>query len=178
METYQIKPGYRSRSKPEFYPDTEANAAVYQQAVYQYARQVVTQHSLQGVIDLGCGYATKLIEQLGPVCEEIVGVDQDHSISHCIQKHGDRGVWVIDDFEKPRHSFGRTFDLVIASDVIEHLVDPDHLFTYIEGLSHPGTWVLLSTPRERSRARRGLHWASPQPSSCPRVELRRARQLR
>jgi hypothetical protein len=49
-------------------------------------------------------------------------------------------------------------DLIIASDVIEHLLDPDDLMSYLEAI-HPG-YVVLSTP-DRNLLRAGTHNGPP-----------------
>lgn len=143
---YAIKAGYQARMNAAEYPDTEENASSYQVAVYEYAAALVRDRELRSVVDVGCGYGLKLLEFLHPACPEIVGIDQEHSIAYCKSKHAGVGQWLVDDFERPQLQFDRTFDLVIASDIIEHLQDPDLLLDYIKRLSGDDTLVLFSTP--------------------------------
>ena len=68
--------------------------------------------------------------------------------------------WLVDDIENPTLILDRKFDAIICSDVIEHLVDPDKLFPYIEKFSNTKTFIILSTP-DRSVYRGKDHFGPP-----------------
>ena len=43
-------------------------------------------------------------------------------------------------------AFGRTFDVIFCSEVIEHVFSPDRLLRQLRSVMHAGTLLLLSTP--------------------------------
>lgn len=149
MSDYCIKNGYicnldaGSRAKP-FLDDVHSSSA-YQVKVYELARDLILRNRINSVLDVGCGYAMKLRDLVYPACKDIVGIDTSHAIDYCHKNHH-FGQWFVDDIEKPTRNLGRRFDLIIASDVIEHLVDPDKLFEYIRKYCHKETYIIISTP--------------------------------
>jgi len=123
------------------------NTRFYQYAVYTYARDVLRKHGLKSLIDVGCGPGMKLRmihEALPDVA--ITGIDQPHPIEFCKQNHG-FGEWFADDFENPAPALSSLkASVVMCSDVIEHVLDPDKLLSYIAGKLETGGYVILSTP--------------------------------
>jgi len=153
--SYCIKSGYRcnldSNGNAIPYFDDVTRASAYQAEVYRFAAEVIKEKGLKSVLDIGCGFGIKLARYIYPVCSDITGIDVQHAIEFCKREYC-FGNWFVDDIEKPSLRLGRKFDLVISADVIEHLANPDALLEYIESSSHPGTYVILSTP-ERDVAR-------------------------
>ncbi len=149
MENYFIKEGYKcnldSQGKAIPFFDDEYGASAYQVKVYEFTRKLICKYKIKSVLDLGCGFGSKLIKTISPVCNDIVGIDRKHAIDFCKQKHS-FGRWFEDDIEKPKLNFDEKFDLIIASDVIEHLVDPDSLLNYIKRYSQKDTHIIVSTP--------------------------------
>ena len=86
-----------------------------------------------------------LKEIIYPVCKNIVGIDREHAVNYCVQNHH-FGKWHEDDIDNPSLVFKDTFDLIIVSDVIEHLVNPDKLLDYIKQHSNRDTYIIVSTP--------------------------------
>lgn len=127
-------------------------ASVWQAAVYAYAGKLLrSDRSLKTVVDVGCGPAVKLsaLARAFPG-REYFGIDQLSAIEFC-QSNYSFGSWLVDDFEHPNFKHGLTNpDLIICSDVIEHLEDPDLLMEYIRRLSGSSSKVVLSTP-DRAR---------------------------
>ncbi|MCC6598979.1 MAG: class I SAM-dependent methyltransferase [Alphaproteobacteria bacterium] len=124
-----------------------ANSINYQYAVYQYAIEQIRKHNFKSVIDVGCGPAMKL-SVVHKACPDvsITGIDQAHPIEFCKTQHK-FGQWLVDDFENPDAALAHIkADLVICSDVIEHLIDPDKLLSYIKTRVNPGGMALISTP--------------------------------
>jgi|TARA_R100000501_G_scaffold14680_1_gene26552 SAM-dependent methyltransferase len=127
------------------------NSLRYQHQVYALASKLISEHSFQTVFDVGCGPASKLawLHSRHPDVH-FTGFDQPNAIAFCL-KHYDWGEWRADDFDHPE-PFGQSekADLIICSDVIEHLTDPDHLLDYVMQRIKPDGMVLFSTPdRER-----------------------------
>ena len=130
MNDYFIKNGYQCNLDGKGgaipFDDDETSAATYQVKVYRFAAELIRRHQLQTVLDIGCGYGLKLKEIIYPVCKNIVGIDREHAVNYCVQNHH-FGKWHEDDIDNPSLVFKDNFDLIIVSDVIEHLVNPDKL---------------------------------------------------
>ncbi|WP_020409611.1 class I SAM-dependent methyltransferase [Hahella ganghwensis] len=155
---YFIKAGYQPNDENktmdevsgEVYWDNGRVKAsyLYQFPVYEYLSRIISEKKITSMIDIGCGVASKLgyLHEKHPDLK-IVGIDQPNAIEYC-KKNYDFGEWIVDDFEKPSLPSNIAFgpDLIICSDVIEHLIDPDVLLKYIHKIATPDTIVVLSTP--------------------------------
>ncbi len=170
-KTYAIKDGYRHKSSSEIMQNQKKEeywtpgkiplSKYYQYAVYAYAARLIGERSLTSVVDVGCGPAYKLMELVYPICQDVVGIDQKHAVEFCKNNYG-RGVFLADDLNNPITALNRTFDLVICSDVIEHVLDPDVLLQFIKRFCHDKTLILFSTP-ERDVLRGVANIESPNP---------------
>jgi len=127
-----------------YFPSAEA-AATCQVSVYMFVRDLIVAHGLRNLLDIGCGTGVKLREIIYPVCQDITGIDTEHSIAMCRQQVS-FGRWLADDIEDSKLNLERTFDAIISADVIEHLADPDHLLAYIKRFADERTWIVISTP--------------------------------
>jgi hypothetical protein len=134
MKTYFIKEGYQHRLDNRYFDDTE-NTDKWQREVYTFAKDVATKNNFTKVMDIGTGSAFKLLDNFKNF--ETVGIDVEPTVKWLRETYPDR-TWV-DRFEPIAG-----YDLVIASDVIEHIPDPDQLLDLIEQ-SAP-TLIVLSTP--------------------------------
>jgi hypothetical protein len=150
-ENYFIQDGYRHRAEYSYYDD-RTSADEYQDEVYRYAREVADQYGLQSVADVGCGSAYKLMKYFKD--KNTIGLDVATTYEALRRRYPDRQ-WAISNFddEKPP-----TADLVIASDVIEHLLYPDQMMTYILRLKPK--YVIISTP-DRNLIRLGTFNGPP-----------------
>lgn len=157
-QTYFIKSGYRCNVSPgqevmfAGQQDSVENSMVCQYEVYEHARRLIKQYKLRSVLDIGCGYGMKLKKLISPVCQDITGIDEPDTIAWCQQHHHDFGTWYADNLEDMKADLGRTFDLIISADAIEHLVNPDKLFEMIKRFASRDTFIILSTP-ERDAVR-------------------------
>ncbi len=128
-------------------PSRLQESLVYQHQVYRFAAQLIQQHDFTEVIDVGSGGGAKLA-QLAKQMPEVnfTGIDQPQVIEFCQTQYSHVN-WDWDDFENPRTDANRKqAQLIICSDVIEHLEDPDKLLSFIQHLATPQTTILLSTP--------------------------------
>jgi SAM-dependent methyltransferase len=154
---YCIKPDYRPNGavvtqdsvSGEFYWNSTRlrRSLSYQFAVYEFAGKLIERGGIHRVVDVGCGVATKLerLHHAHPGVE-VVGIDQPATIEFCRNRYR-FGTWVADDLGNPSGSnAGIAGDLVICSDVIEHVEDPDVLLVYLKRRTSPGGRILLSTP--------------------------------
>lgn len=117
----------------------------YQYHVYQYAHDLFVQQGMSSVADVGCGVATKLRLFEG-AAKRIIGIDKDEAIAYCQSNFNEPGYeFHVDDLENPQLEVG-SVDMIICADVIEHLLQPEHLLAYIRRLAGPETMIVLSTP--------------------------------
>ena len=138
------------------------NSLAYQAAVYDWALSLVRQHNCKSVADVGCGTAAKLarLHRAIPTVETW-GLDQPNAIKFCKSNYS-FGQWSPINIDCPDSLPEKTFDLIISSDVIEHLENPNMLLDAIRRMSHSNTLVLISTP-ERICLRGNNCLSSPNP---------------
>ena len=148
---YFIHNGYHHRKDAVYFNDTQ-NTDESQPEVYEFAQEVCSRERLSTVVDIGCGSGYKLIKFLGGL--RTIGVDLPKTCDWLRHKYPDRICMEFDSFVNPDYSV----DLVVASDVIEHLVNPDELMERIAA-SEP-RYIILSTP-DRNLLRLGTHNGPP-----------------
>lgn len=98
------------------------------------------------VLDVGCGSGDLLTAPLAAAHPEVdvVGVDADAvSLAHANARHGGGNLCFLPFPELPRE---RRFDLVIASEVIEHVENPDEFLRELRGRLTDGGAILLTLP--------------------------------
>jgi SAM-dependent methyltransferase len=149
---FYIHDGYAARSETAYYDDTPATDG-WQREVYQYARELADREGLARIADVGCGSGFKLLKHFAD--RETVGFDVAPTVSKLRARHPERR-WEVTDFGAVPP--GVRPDLVICSDVIEHLQDPDLLLGFVERLAP--AWIVLSTP-DRNLLRLGTHDGPP-----------------
>jgi hypothetical protein len=150
-ENYCIHDGYRHRQEYSYYDD-RTSTDEYQDEVYRYAKEVADKYGLQTVADVGCGSAYKLMKYLQD--KKTIGLDVADTYEALRRRYPDRQ-WAISNFDDEHPP---TADLVIASDVIEHLLDPDQMMEYI--LRIRPRYIVISTP-DRNLMRLGTHNGPP-----------------
>lgn len=156
-DTYFLPEGYKTntirttidseRDDVYWYPRRLNDSFNYQYFVYKYAIDIIKKHNLKRAIDVGCGPGVKLplLHKEIPGLQ-ITGIDQEHPIQYC-KNHHDFGQWYVDDFENPRQDIPDfEADLVINADVIEHVINPDMVLSYLARRCAPGGYVIISTP--------------------------------
>ena len=150
-DNYWLPSEYRSRLEISYCDNTyEANE--WQQEVYPLARLLADAVGCRSVADVGCGSAYKLLRHFADY--DTVGVDVPETVKW-LKAHHEGREWVSEDVGE---CSSRRVDLVIASDVIEHLLQPDQVLGYIQSMEP--RLVVLSTPT-RSLFRDGHHGGPP-----------------
>lgn len=134
MKKYFIKDGYIIRENNDFFDDTP-NKDEYQDEVYKYVKNKLVEYNYNSVIDVGCGSAFKLIKYFNN--NKTIGIDLEPTVSFLRNKYNDKE-WTID--FKPL----KGYDIIIAGDIIEHMIDPDELLDLIND-SEPKL-IFISTP--------------------------------
>ena len=134
---YGIFPGYRHRITPSYFDDT-VNTDDWQREVYEFAVQLMDKEQLASVYDVGCGSGYKLVHYLGKYAT--TGFDVDETVAFLESRYPDRQ-WRSAPFSERGLP---PVDLVICSDVIEHVDDPDQLLAFIDAV--PSRYIIISTP--------------------------------
>lgn len=141
--------------------DTIEESLCSQYSVYVVARRLLKKNNLNNVLDIGCGVGMKLHKLISPICNDITGLDEPNTIYKCKELY-DFGHWYGVNIEHDDIDLTRKFDLIISSDVIEHLINPDALISIIKRHSHSNTLIVLSTV-DRDMAR-GMNHNGPPPN--------------
>jgi len=136
-EHFFIQEGYQHRRDVPHFDDTIEDTG-WQLEVYQLARELADARGFSTVLDIGCGSARKLMRYFGAFTT--IGMEVAPTYDWLRRTHPGRR-WEPADFSRP---FEGRIDLVIAADVIEHLLDPDALMRFIASLDFDT--AVLSTP--------------------------------
>lgn len=147
-KNYCIKEGYSHKinfQQNNIFFDNEEYSNTYQDGVYKFAQQVIKKYNLCSVLDIGCGFGIKLKKYIFPVCKDITGIDLDYIINFCKKTHS-FGKWINTNIENDEVLLNKKFDLIICSDIIEHLFNPNKLLDYLKKISHDTSLIVISTP--------------------------------
>ncbi len=130
--------------------------------LFKILKKFIKKINIKSVLDSGCVATVKLIKFILPGCQEVYGSDQEVIIEFCRKKFG-LNTFFADDIENSKLDLKKKFDLIICADVIEHLLNPDKLITYIKKFSHTETIIIITTPERDTRRGRNCYY-SPKPS--------------
>ena len=136
-KNYFIQLNYKSRSKYTHFSDLE-NEDKWQLEVYLHALGLMKKHDFKKVIDIGCGSGYKLMHYLHEY--KTLGLELKENLKFLRKKYPERK-WALSDFDSEKKFKA---DVVICSDVIEHLVDPNLLIDFIKRISFK--YLVISTP--------------------------------
>ncbi len=134
---YCIPWPYRARKNYHHHDDQNLKDE-WQKEVYEYAATLAAENSYQTVIDVGCGSGFKLIQNFGN--QDTLGLELDCNLAFLQQRYPEKK-WGLCDYSQPPDFRA---DLVICSDVIEHVTDPDLLLDYLVKLN--AQHYVISTP--------------------------------
>jgi hypothetical protein len=149
--TYYLPASYTPREAESYFNDTTSTDE-FQREVYQLARRFADRDGLKTVCDIGCGSAYKLVRDFDGL--KTIGVEVPETVAW-LERRYPRHTWLVEDLRRP--SSVRA-DMVIASDIIEHLADPDLLLSYIASMEP--RLIVLSTP-DRHLLLDGCHNGPP-----------------
>lgn len=128
---------YLSPNKYYHYNDLEETDS-WQLEVYLFALGLMVKNDFSSIADIGCGSAYKLMTYLKSY--NTLGIELPENISVLREKYPDR-TWLETNF-MPRFEFST--DVIILSDVIEHLLNPNDALEYIKNQHFK--YLVISTP--------------------------------
>jgi hypothetical protein len=154
-QLYSIKAGYHHAASAESF-DAINSSDEYQRSVYELAGQYASGINDASILDVGCGSGYKLVNMLGQF--HTIGIEVDPAYSWLVRTYPDRRWMLYDPVNMP----GLNADIVICSDVIEHIANPDEMMTFLTKVQF--TYLILSTP-ERDRIFGRNDYGPPQNTS-------------
>lgn len=127
----------------EYYQDRDRSLD-FQSHCYRALREMILIYKYKSVLDFGCGHWVKLYKYIYPICKDVVGID----LPEHIDKNGSVpfGLFIGHDLNKNIFQSDRKFDVIIASDIVEHLVSPDNLMNSVKSNLAKDCFVLFATP--------------------------------
>jgi SAM-dependent methyltransferase len=138
---YGIRGAYKHRAEYCYFDDT-AFADQYQKEVYLRAADIAATGDVKKIYDVGCGSGYKLVNYLGQY--DTTGFDVPETLEFLRRTYPERK-WANAPFSDRSHE---PADLVICSDVIEHVLNPDELMDFLVSMTRK--WLIISTP-DRNR---------------------------
>jgi len=143
MNKFCMKDGYVENLNPQYCKRKESSIK-NQFQIYEKASGLIKDH--KQVIDLGCGYAGKLMHFFKDY--DTIGFDYGENIEFCANKFPDRCWCELNLETECPDAFEDS--LIMCVDVIEHLVDPSCLLNYLASQSSKNT-MIMSTPDKALR---------------------------
>lgn len=156
--SYFLPESYCPRLDNEFFDDTPLRDEC-QNEVYAHALHIFKKEHLRSVSDIGCGGAFKLIKYFPDTIT--TGFDLPPTVAWLEKLYPERAWLSCDLTSRPPVRGG----LVISADVIEHLVNPDHLMGFIEAMQPDK--VVLSTPERLRLEKLQSEWREDGPPVNP-----------
>lgn len=136
-ENYCIPASYSSRTFVRHHDD-RGYKDEWQEEVYSRARGIARDRRFDSVLDVGCGSGYKLLKHFSDL--EVRGWELPPALEQLRARYP-QGHWERSDLARRDVA---PVDMVICSDVIEHLVDPDELMSCLAAI--PCRVIVLSTP--------------------------------
>ena len=136
-ENHFIHDGYQHRQSYQHFDDTDLKDE-WQREIYQLGSELCRKDGLPKVCDIGCGSGYKLLKYFSPL--RTLGIEVSPTYEWLLKRYPNRS-WMKSDFHA---TLSEPYDLVIAADVIEHLLNPDELLRFIGRISF--RYAILSTP--------------------------------
>jgi len=142
MDQYNLE-NYTSNNTPQHHVDIGWRDEG-QKEVYIYCKDFMKNNNLQTVVDIGCGSAYKLTTILSEF--NTIGVETEPCYTYLQNTYPDFKWLLSGEVEKSFNLYDEinNSDVVICSDVIEHIVNPDNLVDYL--LSLKSKYYIISTP--------------------------------
>jgi SAM-dependent methyltransferase len=125
--------------------DRIQSSSLYQYHVYGEAQKIFKANGFTSLIDIGSGPGTKAKHFFSKICNNVSLADQP-SVANVVNEVYPSAKFIPLNLERDLISDSRNYDMIICSDVIEHLEDPDKLINQIKNLMATSSIGILSTP--------------------------------
>lgn len=134
---------------------------IFQPEIYPVVESLLQTTGRQRIVDVGCGVGKKLAEA---AAGQKIGIDFGSNLTHCRSAYPDAATWLEVDLSVPvpddiTAQIG-SGDVVVCSDVVEHIPDPRPLLAFLRCCFEQGALVVTSTP-ERVLVRGADHMGPP-----------------
>lgn len=146
---YCIRSDYKHRETIQHHDDRKFTDS-YQDYVYSLASQYADEKDV--ILDIGCGSGFKLMKYFSD--HKTIGTEMNPALNYLHQTYPDR------DWREPQEFFEGKVDIVICSDVIEHVAQPAKFLTLLRSI--PCKFLIISTPdRNLLDVRDGFSFGPP-----------------
>lgn len=133
---YAIRPGYIHKKTTTHFDDTN-NEDEWQKEVYSFALETFQSNSFKKVLDIGCGSAYKLRSSFDGL--DFTGSEIEPTLTYL------KSSYPLEKWKDLKDCYNESYDLIILSDVIEHIDNPsDFLKNIINNI--PFKKMVISTP--------------------------------
>jgi len=112
-----------------------------------FGREFEEREALKGlsVLDIGCGGGL-ICEPMARMGAKVTGIDADPQAIEIAEKHARQSDLKIDYRNESTAEIGRkTFDVVLALEIVEHVADLDQFMDEASALLNPGGLMIVST---------------------------------
>ena len=150
-KTYNLPNGYQINSIPEYYLDEVIDETlIWQPQIYSLGLEMMLRTGIKNLIDIGSGNGKKLKKFL------------DAGINVHVFDFGDNLKFIAQEYNSYKNIFLHECNLefsipelddtiilnslVIASDVIEHIIEPHYFLTWLQSYSKKVPLMIISTP--------------------------------
>lgn len=138
MKQFNIKHEYKHRKEYHHFDDTLYEDE-HQKEVYELALKIMLDNNYKNIVDYGCGSAYKLVNMFNKY--NSIGYEIEPTLSWLKDKYKNK-IWaesILNDNIKVYDC-----DLLVCSDVIEHVLNPDDLINTL--LKFKAKKYIISTP--------------------------------
>jgi hypothetical protein len=151
IQNYRLQPDYVGNLSPDYYIDkTEDPNLVWQPEVYELALEIIHDAQISNLIDIGSGNG----EKLRPFLQSGIHVhvfDYGENLKIVGKKYEGFSNLTLNEVNLENNLPNISNDiledsLIVASDVIEHIVQPDNFLHWLSEVNKVAKYILVSTP--------------------------------
>jgi len=143
--------GTLDRSKEQIVPGHDSRYWVdFHLAFYRYCKP----HASGDVLDLGCGYGYGA-HLLSETAKSVVGIDYHSPAIEYAREHyaGENQAFREHDANNPLPFEDNSFDLIVSSEVLEHIALQKELLSEIARVGRPAGHAIIKTPQAKGETR-------------------------
>ena len=158
-EGYQTNPVMTFESSPgDYWTDARIETTRdFQYYVYQRAQSIFKANGFKTIADIGCGPAWKTKHFFSGVAQKVTLVDQP-TLLEVVNRFFPEAEFNGLNLEEDSWVASQKQDMIICSDVIEHLANPTNLLKMIRENLNPEGIAIISTPeRDYRRGKEIMH---------------------